>query len=493
MQAAKLNVSPDSRSIDDATGYSPSWSGFDTAAISVSIVVAAALRFWHLGRPAEAIYDETKVLTQAQSFLNGWRPPYSSHPPLGKLLVALSVSLFGNYPWGWRAVNALMGTALVPITYLLARRLFRSRLAASTAVTLILCEGMFLVASRVSMINIVYITLGAWAYLMLWCFVQNPDARTRRIQLLAMSVLLGLFVATKAGISEVAVLLTLLVIVVTLSGMAPTRPFPPLTNFISIRVIAACGLVVGIVLLVYLAVFLPYYWLVWRGIGDIVAYHQRVFQHNLGMPTKFPDASPFWSWPLLLHPYAYWKKELLNGTIEVMWCGGNPLLWWAVLPAIVIALVRGYAQKNLAWMFLAAGYIAYIAMWIPIRRYLFIYSYMPALYFGLLSLAGALDECWKGGARRWEHILLTAPVLLCLLLAFGLVWGGVAACLISIVYIVLTRRAEGSDGKFVFLIFMAATIWLFVYFLPLWTAIPLSQSGYAARMWLHGAGLASWL
>ena len=49
------------------------------------------------------------------------------------------------------------------------------------------------------MINIVYITLGAWAYLVLWCFVQNPVARTQRIQLAAMSVLLGLFVSTKAA------------------------------------------------------------------------------------------------------------------------------------------------------------------------------------------------------------------------------------------------------------------------------------------------------
>src|SRR5208282_3875030 len=104
----------------DAKVGSLSWTVFDSAVISASIVVATALRFWRLGSPAEPVYDETKVLTQAQSYLHGWRPPYSSHPPAAKMLVALSVSLFGNYPWGWRAANALMGTALVPITYLLA-------------------------------------------------------------------------------------------------------------------------------------------------------------------------------------------------------------------------------------------------------------------------------------------------------------------------------------------------------------------------------------
>ena len=75
-----------------AESDAPSWSGFDSAAISTSIVVAAVLRFWRLGSPSEPVYDETKVLTQAQSFLHGWRPPYSSHPPFGKLVVALRCS-----------------------------------------------------------------------------------------------------------------------------------------------------------------------------------------------------------------------------------------------------------------------------------------------------------------------------------------------------------------------------------------------------------------
>jgi dolichyl-phosphate-mannose-protein mannosyltransferase len=460
--------------------------------ISASIVVATALRFWRLGSPAEPVYDETKVLTQAQSYLHGWRPPYSSHPPAAKMLVALSVSLFGNYPWGWRAANALIGTALLPITYLLGRRLFRSRLAASIAAGLILCDGMFLVASRLAMINIVYITIGAGAYLVLWCFVQNPVARTQRIQLVAMSLLLGLYVSTKAAISEVAVLLALGVVVVTLIGGTPMRLSALRTNLISRRVIGACGLIVSIVLLVYLAVLVSYYWVVWRGFGDLVAYHHRVIHQNLELPPDFPNASPFWSWPLLLHPYPYWKRDLLNGTVQVIWCGGNPLLWWAVLPAILIASVRGYAQKSMTWIFLAAGYFAYLVMWIPIQRYVFIYSYIPGLYFGLLALAGALDECWHGGARRWEHLALLTPILPCLVLGLGFLWGGLTACSILVVYAVLVRQSAAYEGKFVCSMFMIATLLIFAYFLPMWMATPLSQPGYKARMWLNGPGLASW-
>jgi len=473
----------------DSKDCSPSWSLVDSAAISLSMVVAAALRFWHLGTPAEPIYDETKVLNQAQSFLHGWAPPFSSHPPGGKLLVALSVFLFGNIPWGWRAANALMGTALVPITYLLARRLFRSKLAAAVAAALLLCEGMLLVASRLAMINAAYVTLGAGAYLMLWCFVQEREARTQRLYLLAMSVLLGLYVGTKAVISEVGVLLALAVVILALLGRRPKG----LTALSNRRVIGACGLVVSMVLLVYFAMFLPFYWVGWGGLADFMNYHRNVIYRNLDLPLDFPNASPFWSWPLLLHPYAYSRKDILNGTAEVIWCGGNPLLWWAILPAILMAFIRGYTRRSLAWTFMAAGYVAYLAMWIAIRRYVFIYSYMPAEYLGLLALAGALEECWVGHARAWEQFLLLAPVVVCLILAFGALWGALAVCLISIAYPLVKRRFELRDGKFVFLIFISAALLLWAYFFPLWTGIPLSETGYMARMWLHGQGLASWL
>jgi dolichyl-phosphate-mannose--protein O-mannosyl transferase len=343
------------------------------------------------------------------------------------------------------------------------------------------------------MINIVYITLGASAYLILWCFVQSPESRTRRIYLLAMSLVLGLYVAAKAAISEVGVLLTLAVVAFTFIRERRTRISAGRSSSVARRIIGACGLVSAIALLVYLMVFLPYYWFGWwSGIGDFVAYHQRVLHYNSGLPTDFPDASPFWSWPLLLHPYPYFQKDLLNDTVEVIWCGGNPLLWWAILPAILISFVHAYTQKNLSWIFLSAGYLAYLAMWIPLRRYIFIYSYMPAQYLGLLALAGALDQCWMGSARCWEQLILLAPVVICLILAFGVQWGVMIACSIAIVYLFLAHSPEGRDAKFVCLTFASATLWFCVYFFPLWTCIPLSQAGYTARMWLRGPGLVNW-
>lgn len=471
----------------------PAWSRVDNIAISASTILAAALRFWHLGTPAEPVYDETRVLRQAHAFLNGWPPPYSTHPPAGKLVVALSLSLFGNSPWAWRAANALVGTALVPVTYLLARRLFRSRFGASIAAGLILCEGFYLVASRLAMINIVYVTSSACAYLFLWRFVEETDRSKRRMDLAAMGIALGLFVATKVAISEVGLLLVFSVLAIVMIREELTTSTSRHLYPVLMRIIASYGIVLCVTSAVYLVTFLPYFHTEWSSIGNLITYNRRVLRRNVRFPRFFENSSPAWSWPLLLSPYAYWKSDLVNGNTQVIWCGGNPLLWWGIPSAVLIASFRASARTGLAWLFVVVGYLAFFLMWFPIHRYLFIYCYLSALYFGLLALTGSLEECWLGNARRWEQILLLAPVFACLILSLGKPYGGIASGAILAAFLLITKRYSIYGGKFVFVTFASAAILLAVYFFPIWTGTPISEAGYLGRMWIRGPGMVSWL
>jgi dolichyl-phosphate-mannose-protein mannosyltransferase len=86
--------------------------------------------------------------------LNGEPPTEWVHPPTSKLLIAIGVHLFGYHPWAWRLAPALAGTALAGVFLLLARRVLRSERAAVLATTLLLCDGVFLVQSRIAMTNV---------------------------------------------------------------------------------------------------------------------------------------------------------------------------------------------------------------------------------------------------------------------------------------------------------------------------------------------------
>jgi dolichyl-phosphate-mannose--protein O-mannosyl transferase len=41
--------------------------------------------------------------------------------------------------------------------------------------------------------------------------------------------------------------------------------------------------------------------------------------------------------------------------------------------------------------------------------------------------------------------------------------------------------------------FLVAAAVLFVYYFPIWTAIPIDRAGYYQRMWFQGPGLRNWI
>ena len=173
----------------------------DTIVLAALVAAAAATRLWHLGLPAEIVFDEVHFVAQARHYIRA-EPFLDPHPPLAKLVIAAGIVLFGDHPWSWRIGNALLGILLVALTYMLGRRMFASRLAGALAASFIICDGMFLVDSRVAVIDIVYLTFAAWSYLLLFRFAESSDARDRRRTLAAMGVTLGLCLGSKLLMSR---------------------------------------------------------------------------------------------------------------------------------------------------------------------------------------------------------------------------------------------------------------------------------------------------
>src|SRR5271166_5672694 len=200
----------------------PAWIATDTIIISALLIAAAVTRFWHLGHPAEIVFDEVHFVAQGRHYLHG-ESFLDPHPPLAKLVISFGIFIFGDRPFGWRVGNATLGTALVGITYLLARRMSGSRLVGALAGAIILCDGMYLVDSRFAVIDIVYLTCAAVAYLLFFRFAQTPDARERRRILPWIGLVLGLCLASKLYIPAITFLL---VVGFILYVLAKERPDP---------------------------------------------------------------------------------------------------------------------------------------------------------------------------------------------------------------------------------------------------------------------------
>lgn len=465
---------------------------FSLARLDIALIVAltligGALRFYHLREPAELVFDEVYFVEQGRNYLRG-REFMDPHPPAAKLAIAGSILLFGNDSGGWRMMNALTGTLLVGITYLLGRKLFGSRAGSVSAAGAVALDGLFLVDSRTAVIDIYYVTFGALACLFLFCFLRSQSRRP--VWLVGTGVFVGLSLAAKLYIPA----FTWLVVVAALTGgeWVGRRSRRSLAKALT----PAC-LVTASGAAVYLACYLPHYYLGWwHGIGDIFVYFKGVVGYERAVSdATHPYSSKWWTWPLLLRPVWYYFKDAPGDASRIVgvWAGGNPLLWWAGTLAIPIVATRAW-RKEAAAAFIVAGFVLHLVPWIPIGRVLFQYHYFPSLFFSFLALGLVLGALWdKDGAAADSlagriMLLPLAPVL-----GFWLGMAGIAAFgLLAVAYMQAARMGLSAERGLV-AIYALVALGLAVYFYPLWAAIPLARSGYSARMWFQGPGLPNWI
>ncbi|MGC1676590.1 MAG: phospholipid carrier-dependent glycosyltransferase [Candidatus Binataceae bacterium] len=464
------------------------WIGLDTLIVAGLLAIAIVTRFWHLGHPNEIVFDEVHFVGQARNYLHGERF-LDPHPPLAKLVIALGIWLFGDHSWSWRVGNACIGTILIGVTYLLGRRMTRSRLAGTLGAGAVLLDGMFLVDSRIAVIDIVYLTLAAVSYLILFRVFDTPGVAARRRWLVVLGIALGLCVGSKLMIPAVTFLLVMGFLVWVLATE------PSLTRRDK-RITGAILLTGGVASIFYIATFLPHYYLGWwGGIQDLFQYYKNIIGYEKSVSTAtHPYSSKWWSWPMMLRPIAYWQNFPKVGKVETIWGGGNPILWWGALTAISITAVDAFERPRLERSFLVIGYLGYLVIWIPIGRTLFLYHYMGSVYIGYVALGWLLAQCWNDYAEPWVHLALMFTLVPAFILGLG--WGpGAPAVLVLFAgyamlsyYSGLERIGAALPGRYVCATFCATAIILFIYYFPVWTGMPIERAGYYSRMWLQEAG-----
>ncbi|MEY9996882.1 dolichyl-phosphate-mannose-protein mannosyltransferase [Streptomyces sp. V4I8] len=166
-------------------------------------LLAGAIRFWHLGRPRNLVFDETYYAKDAWSLLRfgyeGTWPDrkiadpriladpqviplsdtgaFVAHPPMGKWVVAVGEWAFGLTPFGWRFMAAVLGTLSVLMLCRIGRRLFRSTALGCLAGTLMALDGLHYVMSRTALLDLVvmFFVLAAFGSLL----IDRDHARAR--------------------------------------------------------------------------------------------------------------------------------------------------------------------------------------------------------------------------------------------------------------------------------------------------------------------------
>lgn len=349
-------------------------------------------------------FDEIYHARTAWEHLEGIYPYEITHPPLGKIIISLGISLFGMTPFGWRFSGTFFGLLMLPLIYIFSKKLFGGR-AVPTAVTMLMAtDFMHFVQTRIATIDTYAVFFILLMYLFMYLFVSGGRWRN-----LALSgIFFGMGAASKwtcfyAG-AGLALIWLIYVIVKAERGELDFRGFAKLSGFCLIFfVLIPCG--------IYYLSYIPY------GIAQgktnifspdylrIVLDNQSyMFNYHSGIVAEHPYASRWYQWMLDIRPILYYLEYLPDGRRSSFGAWVNPVLCWGGLVSLFFTGYLAVGRRDMRSGFILLGYLAQLLPWVPIARLTFAYHYFPCTVFLCLSM-GQMFNVIRLNSKNWRlHI-----------------------------------------------------------------------------------------
>lgn len=118
-------------------------------------LLSFAICIVNYAHPAEKIFDEIYYARSGEEYLKHVEQFEWTHPPLTKLIITLSMMLFGGLhggdtSYGWRFLNVVVGAIMVAVLYAFTKRLSGSTLFAGVAAGFLTFDGFHFAQSRIA-------------------------------------------------------------------------------------------------------------------------------------------------------------------------------------------------------------------------------------------------------------------------------------------------------------------------------------------------------
>ncbi len=441
-----------------------------------------------LGYPSEVVFDEVHFGKFVTAYCCTGERFFDIHPPHAKLLIAGMTKLWGyqgglvfenigqSYgdisPVGFRLWPALWGAGLAPLLYILMRQLGASKGAAFLLGLLVVFDNALTVQTRIMVLDGLLL-LGIFGSLSAYLAAEKrllPGVKEGKLArpgfwagwiILGLAgILAGLAVGTKfTGLTALGVIGVIIIVRMWQCG-----------KWREVKRYALMGLVVAAsALAVYAAGWAIHFSLLDKSGGgdawriptwesplivsfykETAAMHKIMLSANYGLGASHPDASQWWSWPMMKVPVYYWGGKAEPGWRAGIYLLGNPVVWWGGSMLFITAVLFG----PIRWLIRVLGRWSSLenpndknqtlnqiqmtklqmpskALWIPlvgyvmaygplirVPRVLFLYHYLIPLIFSLmfgilwLDKRGAFKPKEVSNQAAWYFVVigLTAAV-----------------------------------------------------------------------------------
>lgn len=399
----------------------------------------------------------------------------NTHPPLGKWFMSLGIRAFGMDPFGWRVAGVLFGIGMLPFMYAFGRRLFHGKIWACGALTFLFAfDFMHFTQTRIATIDVFgTFFIIAMFYFML-CYAQTDFYQEKTWKTLVplglSAIMMGLGCASKwtavYAAAGLAVFFFATVTVRIVEYVKAKKDVKGATNGISheevvkifpkrmIITLLFCilffVLIAGtIYLLSYVAfndgcrdnvqrfssilanenrtvtgwykMLIDFLQENQNGftelVGKMVKNADTMYHYHSELTSTHPYSSSWEQWPTMVKPMFYYSNSVAGDLKEGISAFGNPLVWWAGIPAFVCMLYRSIRYSDKKAIFLVFAYLVQYVPWMLVPRCMFAYHYFPSVPFVAMMIVYIMyllverNPKWK----KWAVIYCISAFLLFLL------------------------------------------------------------------------------
>lgn len=346
-------------------------------------IFSFVIRVINLDNLDNLIWDELHTVGRIRKLIQG-ESFYSDHPPFAKLIQFVSVSIFGDNPFGWRASQAIFGALLVPVSYMIGKRLFDYKYAGLLAASFVSFDLMFL---GQSIIGLNHIYLAFFIALSLLLFLNH-------LYFLC-AVTSGLTIGIKwIGLVLLPIYILWFCLNTNMKKNLVQKSFK-------------CT--------VFLIILFCSYFLTFSFERDNFEFYKKEFKvetkslpqaisswhklafgsHSIIEEQKNQYSSRWFTWPLMYKPvwmnfftFGYAKAQCTLGM-------GNPLIWWLGALAVLYQLFLLRIKIRKEMVFLLGCYFISFIPFAFIQRPMFLHHYMTALYFLIFILEATFANLYK--------------------------------------------------------------------------------------------------
>ena len=410
-------------------------------------------------------FDEVYFARSAENYVNHQIPNERTHPPLGKLLEATGIAIFGETPFGWRIIGVLFATLMIPLMYLMGKKMFGTWIGGFSAAFLLTFDFMHFTMSRIGTVDtyvVFFALLSQLFFLVYFMKVVKSGWNTSVLPLFLAVVFFALGFSTKWVVLYSTLGLLALIVGLRFRDLAKLKGglSDKYVAFFNHPFLLLIGFV-GVAVVIYFVTYIPEM-LAGNSFPTIVNLQFAMFDFHSSLTATDSFSAAWWTWPILVNPVGYGPRwfdisYLPNNMVSTISVFGNPAVWWVGFACMIVLTERAIHGRELLstlWVWLSKStehkrvsisgkgwdlaaifiVVVFFFSWLPyvfISRVTYIYHFYLSVPLLCLGITYFINKYWN---TRLGKVAATA-IFAASIALFALFYPVISGAPVSSIYI----------------------------------------------------------